>query len=122
MLPMVLTDSLKKAASRRSRNDPPGQDWHPADIKAALEKAGWTLRRLGKALGYTDHSALARALYQAAPVAELIIATTIEKNPKEIWPSRYDHAGHPKGRIRTDRDPLTITRRRLGHVLSGEAA
>jgi Ner family transcriptional regulator len=118
---MVPTDSLKKAALRRSRNDPPASDWHPADVKAALEKAGWTLRRLAKDIGYHDHSALARALYQAAPVAERIIAQVLKKAPKEIWPSRYDHAGRPKGRIRPDRDPLTITRQRLGHVLNGGA-
>ena len=32
-----------------------GQDWHPADVKCALEKAGWSLRRLSRHHGYSDH-------------------------------------------------------------------
>lgn len=119
---MVTSDSPKKAATGRpSRNDPPGQDWHAADVKAALEKAGWSLRGLARANRYKAHG-IARALYEPAPVAELIIATTIGVHPKEIWPSRYDHAGHPKGRIRPGYDPETIARQRRGHVPNREAA
>lgn len=122
MLPMVKTDTPKKTARRRHRNDQPASDWHPADVKAALEKAGWTFRSLAKKLGYSDHSAIARGLYNRSPMAEAIIAKALGKQPKEIWPSRYDHAGRPKGRVRPNYDPLLITRRLAGHCLTGGAA
>jgi lambda repressor-like predicted transcriptional regulator len=121
MRPMVGIDTPKKAATGRSRNDPPGQDWHPADVKAALEKAGWTFRGLARELGYSDHSAIARGLYNRSPVAEAIIAKALGKRSQEIWPSRYDQAGRPKGRFRPNYDPLLITRRLAGHVLNGGA-
>lgn len=69
-------------------------DWHRADIKAALEKAGWSLRKLAEHHGYAP-STLINALAGQYPNAERIIAEAIGKHPKEIWPSRYDADGVP---------------------------
>lgn len=76
-------------------------DWHNADIKAALEKAGWSFNQLGKQHGYNCKSALARALHAPYPRAERLIAEAIGVPPQVIWPSRYDSNGasnRPKGR------------------------
>ena len=74
---------------------PARQDWHKADIKAAVEKAGYSLRQLsmlhGKAACYMKE-ALARPL----PKAEAIIAKLIGRAPSDIWPSRYEPDGTPK--------------------------
>lgn len=70
------------------------QDWHNADIKAALEKAGWTLSKLAAAHGYA-RSTLCAPLKMAWPKGERIIATTLGTTPQTIWPSRYDDAGAP---------------------------
>jgi len=67
------------------------QDWHTADIKAALEKAGWSLRKLAFHHGFKNGSTLNVALRKPYPNAEKIIASAIGVTPEEIWPSRYDH-------------------------------
>ena len=64
------------------------EDWHKADIKAALEKAGWTLRKLSMAHGYSQGAAR-QTLYQHWVNMERIIARAIGRKPEEIWPSRY---------------------------------
>lgn len=71
------------------------EDWHPADIAAALRKAGWSLRRLSKAHGYY-HGALATALQRPYFAAELIIAQTLGVSPAQIWPSRYPRCGNKR--------------------------
>lgn len=123
MAVMTATDSPKKAAQGRpSRNDPPGADWHPADIKSAVEKAGWSLRGLCAHHGYAT-GWIQRALYEPSPVAEGIIAKAIKLHPKQIWPSRYDNAGRPKARIKRGRVvPENIPPRRLRHDLRAEVA
>lgn len=70
-------------------------DWHPADIKAALEKRGWSLRRLSFAHRYAAQS-LQAALRRPWPAAERIIAGAIGVQPQRIWPSRYRRDGTPK--------------------------
>lgn len=72
------------------------QDWHKADIKAALEKAGWTLRKLSLHHGYADASTLKQALMRRWPKAERLIAEAIGRDPAEIWPSRYAGKCTPK--------------------------
>jgi len=67
------------------------QDWHAADIKAALEKAGWSLRKLAFHHGFKNGSTLNLALRKPYPNAERIIARALGLAPEEIWPSRYDH-------------------------------
>ena len=54
------------------------QDWHRADIKAALEKAGWTFAALGKSRGYT-RGALVNVLNTSYPKAERIVAEEMKR-------------------------------------------
>lgn len=68
---------------------PAPQDWHRADIKAALEKAGWSLRKLSKAHGYAAPTTLTIPLARPWPKGERIIADAIGIDPAKIWPSRY---------------------------------
>lgn len=61
-------------------------DWHPADIKAALEKRGKSLRGLAKEYGYTH---IARVLKSHWFAAEQIVANALDLPAEQIWPSRY---------------------------------
>ena len=70
------------------------QDWHPADIVAALRKRGWSLRRLSAHHGY-HLGALANAIKGPWPRGELLIAEALGTRPERIWPSRYDRHGNP---------------------------
>ncbi|MGO4699842.1 helix-turn-helix domain-containing protein [Dyella sp. 2RAB6] len=69
---------------------PASKDWHPADVIAALRKAGWSLQQLAFHHGYTARTALANALHRPYPKAEAIIADTLTVKPGDIWPSRYE--------------------------------
>jgi|GEM_PF-452703 len=88
------------------------QDWHPADIKAALEKAGWTLRQLSIANGYAP-DALKNVLRTPWPGAEAIIAAAISQAPHVVWPTRY----HPDGLPRSGRNERGIGRRKPAPAL-----
>ncbi|MEX3614460.1 MAG: helix-turn-helix transcriptional regulator [Burkholderia gladioli] len=81
--------------SKKTVPQTPLRDWHRADIKAALEKAGWTLRKLSMAYGYTP-GALKNALQIPWPKAEAIIADAIGVPRHVIWPSRYHADGSPR--------------------------
>ena len=70
-------------------------DWHKADVKAALEKKGWTFASLSRHLGYTSN-ALVNCLHITAPKAERLVAETIGVPVSTIWPSRYHLDGTPK--------------------------
>lgn len=61
-------------------------DWHPADVKAALEKSGVSLRKLAKDHGYSHFQRVLTTHWWAA---EMIVATALGLTPQEIWPSRY---------------------------------
>jgi Ner family transcriptional regulator len=74
----------------------PAQDWHKADIKAALEKRGWSLRSLAKRHGLS-HTTLAQALRSSYPACEKRIAEALDLHPMNIWPSRYNKDGTPNG-------------------------
>ena len=63
-------------------------DWHRADIIAALKKRGTSLSALARSQGYSS-STLQNALNSKWPKGERIIATALEVEPAEIWPSRY---------------------------------
>ncbi|MEE9357356.1 helix-turn-helix domain-containing protein [Candidatus Vondammii sp. HM_W22] len=67
----------------------PREDWHPADIKAALEKAGWSLSRLSIHHGYASRNTLKHALQRSWPKGQRLIAQAIGVPPEKIWPSRY---------------------------------
>ena len=79
------------------------QAWHPADIVAAVKKAGTSLRRLSIGNGFAS-STLRAALHRRHPKAQAIIAATIGRARCEIWPDWYDEAD----RLR----PLTPFQRR----------
>ncbi|MCE0490386.1 helix-turn-helix domain-containing protein [Pantoea sp. Mb-10] len=64
------------------------QDWHTADIIAALRKRGTTLAALSRKSGLSS-STLANALSRPWPKGEWLIANAINVHPSEIWPSRY---------------------------------
>lgn len=83
-----------------SPKKPAPQDWHRADVKAALDKAGWSLRQLGIHYGYSQKSSpLGEVFRKPWPKVERIIAAAIGVKPHEIWPSRYDSTGKPNRRM-----------------------
>ena len=72
------------------------EDWHPADIKAALHKRGITLSSLAKAHGLTKSASFSAALVRSMPANEKRIADALGLHPKNIWPSRYNEDGTRK--------------------------
>lgn len=72
------------------------EDWHPADILAALHKRGITLRGLAAEHGLNSSSTLSAAMVRSYPANEARIAAAIGVHPKEIWPSRYNEDGSRK--------------------------
>lgn len=83
------------------------QDWHPADIVAALHKRGITLRKIAE-----QHQVSSRAVIQALRErnlpSEKRIADAIGIPPQVIWPSRYNLDGS-----RTDLRKLTRAERQV---------
>lgn len=79
-------------------------DWHHADIIAALHKKQLSLAALSRAAGLSS-STLANALVRPWPKGEGLIANALDVHPAEIWPSRYyDDKGRlidRRARIRT---------------------
>jgi len=67
---------------------PAPADWHKADIKAALEKAGWSLRSLARHHALSPR-AVSQALHSPYPASERRIADAIGVHPMVLWPSRY---------------------------------
>ncbi|EHD22978.1 MULTISPECIES: helix-turn-helix domain-containing protein [Brenneria] len=64
------------------------QDWHPADIIAALKKRGTSLAAVSRNAGLAS-STLANALTKHWPKGERLIAEALGVAPAEIWPFRY---------------------------------
>ncbi|HDZ9088317.1 TPA: helix-turn-helix domain-containing protein [Klebsiella pneumoniae] len=64
------------------------QDWHPADIIAALKKRGTSLTAVFRNAGLAS-SALTNALNRRWPKGERLIAEALGIAPEQIWPSRY---------------------------------
>jgi len=62
------------------------QDWHPADVKAALEKKGLSLRKLAAAHGYSHFQRVLTTHWWAA---EQIVAKALGVSAETIWPTRY---------------------------------
>jgi Ner family transcriptional regulator len=73
------------------------EDWHPADVLAALKKRGKTLSGVSLAHGY-HATAAGKALKHPWPAVEALIAAAIGLTPEEIWPSRYAHRPPPTKR------------------------
>ena len=64
------------------------EDWHQADIIAALRKKGTTLAAVSRSAGLSS-STLSNALSRPWPKGELLIAGALGVHPSLIWPSRY---------------------------------
>lgn len=64
------------------------EDWHRADVVAALHKKGWSLRSLSRHVGLSDGT-LKTALDAPYLRAEKIIADALGIAPENIWPTRY---------------------------------
>lgn len=75
---------------------PKARDWHPADIKAALAKRGYTFARIARENGYTNPTTPNNVLRRPFRPIEEIVAGLLGKHPKDIWPSRYDENGRSK--------------------------
>ncbi|MFJ5457043.1 helix-turn-helix domain-containing protein [Pectobacterium sp. CHL-2024] len=65
------------------------QDWHPADIIAALKKWGTSLAAVSRNAGLAS-STLANALKRHFPKGERLIAEALGSSPEQVWPSRYN--------------------------------
>ncbi|WP_321530435.1 helix-turn-helix domain-containing protein [uncultured Desulfuromonas sp.] len=76
------------------RNSPAKQDMHPADIKAALQKRGYSFSRIAREYGYRANSPSNVLRMPWAPM-EKIIGDILGTPPDKIWPSRYDSQGRP---------------------------
>jgi len=79
---------IKKADSKK-------QDWHAADVVAAIRKTNNSLQRLSR-LNKLASATLGQALYRPYPKCERIISDYLRITPQEIWPSRYNADGTPK--------------------------
>lgn len=66
----------------------PREDWHRADIVAALKKQGWSVAALAREAGLAQ-STLYTALSRPYPRGEKIIASALGKKPEDIWMKRY---------------------------------
>lgn len=64
------------------------EDWHKADIIAAMRKHGTTLAALSREAGLCSGT-LANAMDRPWPKGEFLIADKLNIHPAEIWPSRY---------------------------------
>lgn len=64
------------------------QDWHRADVISALKKNGTSMAALSRKNGLSSGS-LYNALVRPWPKGEQIIADALDKEPDEIWPTRY---------------------------------
>ncbi len=78
------------------------EDWHPADIKAALAKKGFSLSRLARENDYAETSP-SNVFRQPWAAMEKIMANIIGLPPQEIWPSRYTKNGSPYRTVRVSR-------------------
>ncbi|GKX57251.1 transcriptional regulator [Leminorella grimontii] len=74
------------------RNEDINTDWHPADIKAALEKRDLTFRQLSVQAGYSKDS-LKSVLRTPCRPYQQIVADALGVQPEVIWPSRYQAKG-----------------------------
>lgn len=87
------------------------QDWHPADIKAALAKKGYTFARIASEYGYVTNTPCA-VLRKPWSQIEEIVARILGVPAARIWPSRYNRLGQPL-KSRTARVRTKTTGRRI---------
>lgn len=65
-------------------------DWHNADIIAALKKKGTSLSAVSRKAGLSS-TTLCNTLHRPWPKGEVLIAQALDLHPSEIWPSRYQN-------------------------------
>ncbi len=82
--------ATREVSQNRSKKWSEKEDWHRADIIAALKKSGTTMSALSRANGLAS-TTLANALRFPWPKGEQIIAEQIGVSPEDIWPSRYQN-------------------------------
>ena len=70
------------------------KDWHPADIKAAMAKKGYTFARIAREHGYVSNAPNS-VLRKPWTQVQAIVAGIIGEPASVIWPSRYDASGEP---------------------------
>jgi Ner family transcriptional regulator len=69
---------------------------HPADVIAALRKAGWTLAKLAHHHDLEGSTGFSAARVRSQFLYEKCIAAALEMHPKEIRPDRYHENGEHK--------------------------
>jgi Ner family transcriptional regulator len=88
--PKKESQELYNMSEKTSTKKSASCDWHPADIVAALRKAGWSIRKLSAHHGYSDPSTLSTALRRDWPKGEKLVAEAIGTTPERVWPERYE--------------------------------
>ena len=83
------------------------QDWHPADVVAALHKRGITLRKLAEQHNVSGRDIIL-ALRERCLPAERRIADAIGVTPQTIWPSRYNPDGSRTDLRKLPRGPRRV--------------
>ncbi|ELW2866276.1 helix-turn-helix domain-containing protein [Salmonella enterica] len=77
-----------RLALQKKRTKGTPEDWHRADIIAALRKRGISLAQLSRDQGLAPRT-LNNAFERHYPKAEGIIAKALDMKPEQLWPSRY---------------------------------
>ncbi len=95
------------------------KDWTSERIKEELRKRGTSLGEVNTLWGYASGT-IYNVFRSAHPIAERIIADIVGVEPQDIWPSRYESDGWPRG-LRGLR-PLFELKKTNGNVKTGEAA
>lgn len=73
------------------------KDWTRQRIRQELKLRGVTMREVGRRAGYGNIDSSRSVFHQSSPPAERVIAEILNLRPQDIWPSRYDADGTPKG-------------------------
>ncbi|EAT2981425.1 transcriptional regulator [Salmonella enterica] len=90
-------------ASQKKRAKGTLQDWHRADIVAALRKRGISLAQLSRNQGLASRT-LNNAFERHYPKAESIIAQALDMVPEQLWPSRYEGKSAKKTVFMADKE------------------
>jgi len=75
------------------------KDWHPSDIKAAINKNGYTLNDIAKEEGLKGSSSLSAAMHSKSyPLNEIRLAKYAGVPVQVMFPQRYNSDGTKKPR------------------------
>ncbi|HHH1817368.1 TPA: helix-turn-helix domain-containing protein [Yersinia enterocolitica] len=78
----------KQLGCQKKEQNASAENWHRADILAAIRKRGSTLAQLSRDNGLHERT-LYNALERHWPKGEQIIADFIDESVHRIWPERY---------------------------------